>query len=416
MTSDLVPLDEGPAAMVLAGVDEASGQAFALKVYSGKLDRQTRAELDKELAAVRALQGPVVVPDAVEEMPDGRCAVRMELCAQSLTELVESFGPLPVPDALALGEMIASTLAAAHRAGIVHGGVTPGNVLFRASGEAVLADFGLTLRQAFPAAPERIVDFVAPETLRDGTADERSDLYGLGVTLYVALTGVSPHQGRPGEQHGDRVLRVLSSEVPELERTDVPAGLVQLVSALLAKNPDARPLDATVVATRLGAMIGPTAPAPRPLGDPIVVFGPQEKKRRAPRSGLMIAVVAAVLAVLAVVAVLLLVNSPTELNLPTAGTQSASPQTPNVRIELADPVDGGSFAELSWRSNVPLDFWVRITADGQSGSTPQNVLRSTSTRVPVDPTRKYCFLVEGSDSRRIYHSQSKSFRGGTCPR
>ncbi|GAB3586147.1 hypothetical protein GCM10027445_64540 [Amycolatopsis endophytica] len=256
---DLVPLGDGPSATVFAGVHENA--AFALKVYPGRLDRGTRSQLDSELAALTAVRGraPVLVADAVQSLPDGRCALRMELCAQSLPELIGAFGPMTAGDALGLGRSLATALAAAHAAGQVHGGVTPGNVLFRASGEAVLSDFGLTLRRAFPREPGH--DFLAPETLRDGTADERSDLYGLGAVLYLALSGRSPHQGRPGEQEGELVLRVLREPVPPLDRHDLPAGLGALVASLLAKDPDARPLDAATVAARLGTVLGPPPPA-----------------------------------------------------------------------------------------------------------------------------------------------------------
>jgi eukaryotic-like serine/threonine-protein kinase len=411
---DLVPLGDGPAATVLAGVDEAAGQAYALKIFPGRLDRHTRAELDRELAALRALRGhaPVLVADAVDVTTDGHCVLRMELCTQSLAEMVRTFGPMAVPEALALGQVLASTLVAAHQAGIVHGSVTPGNVLFLPSGEAVLADFGVTLRQAFPPDTAGIVDFAAPETLRDGTADERSDLYGLGAVLYFALAGKSPHEGPPGEQPGDRVLRVLGAKVTSLRTAGLPAGLDQLVESLLAKNADARPLDATAVATRLGAMVGPrqSVVAPRPMGDPIVVYGPTSNRRRLPKSAPLIAVLA-VLAVLAVTAVVLLLNSPAELEMPTAVT--TPPATPDV--ELAEPVDRMTFVELSWRSPVPLDFAVHITPEGRS-STTQFVQRSTTARLPVEPAGKYCFVVQGTDSTAVYLSLPRGIRGATCTR
>ena len=138
-------------------MDEATGEAFALKVYPGRADRRTRADLDKEL-------------------PDGRFGVRMELCAQSLTELVATFGPLSVQDVLSLGEALATTLAAAHQAGVVHGGMTPGNVLFRRH---------------------------------------------------------SPVQERPGQTADELTLRVLSGPVPPIDRP----GLGPLVASLPACDP-----------------------------------------------------------------------------------------------------------------------------------------------------------------------------------
>ncbi|MEE6258200.1 serine/threonine protein kinase [Plantactinospora sonchi] len=270
---ELVPLGDGPVATVLAGVSGEPGEAYALKVYPGRLDRRTRARVRDELRRLGELRGiaPVLVADGLRELADGRAALRLELCAQSLPELLDSFGPLSGTDTVALGSALAAALAAAHRAGLVHGGVTPGNVLFRPSGEPLLADFGLTLRHAFPADPARNLDFLAPETVRDGSADERSDLYGLGAILHFALTGRPPHQGPPGEPPGERLLRVLGAPVPPVERADLPPGLPDLVSELLAKDPDHRPADAADVLARLAAFPVPSVPAPAPAGSDEVV-------------------------------------------------------------------------------------------------------------------------------------------------
>ncbi|PXY25862.1 protein kinase [Prauserella coralliicola] len=453
---ELVPLGEGPVATVLAGVDPEGSAAFALKAYPGPIDRRTRGELDTELRKLRELRASanVLVADGVEELPDGRAALRMELCAQSLPELVSSFGPLTIPDALALGGALANALAVAHAAGLVHGGVTPGNVLFRPSGEPVLADFGLTLRRAFPGDVTAGVGFLAPETVRDGTRDERTDLYGLGAVLYFALSGSSPHEGRPGEQVDERLLRALSSEVPPLERGDLPPGLAQLVSALLAKNPDARPLDAATVAARIGGMIGPAQaqpvfddfggavpanpapqpqpspepqpyaaarppvpPPPLPRGELLVQYGPQDRPKGKPRAGLIVAAVGA-LSVLAVAVVVLLLNQPAKLDVPETppraeGTTPAAPSAPPVRIELHDPVDKGDYVELSWRSSEPLDFAVVVAAEGQPNETIF-VQRQTEYRLKIDPVLKYCFRVQGANSAGFYETQAKPIREATC--
>ncbi|WP_235999406.1 serine/threonine protein kinase [Qaidamihabitans albus] len=449
---ELVPLGDGPVATVFAGVDAHSGTAFALKVFPGGIDRRTRGELDAELrglADVRT-QAHVLVADRVEELPDGRCALRMELCAQSLPELVASFGPLTIDDTLALGSGLASALAAAHEAGTVHGGVTPGNVLFRPSGEPVLADFGLALRHAFAGDITGAVDFLAPETVRDGTRDERTDLYGLGAVLYFALSGASPHQGRPGEQADDKLLRTLSGDVAPLQRPDLPAGLGQLVAALLAKNPDARPLDAATVAARVGAMTGParaepafddfggvaagsapTHPIPVPAAVPraqamppgpprghlLVEYGPEDRPRGKSRTGLVLAATGA-LAVLAVAVVVLLLNRPAQLDVrgaPEAGEERApsEPSVPPVHIELAHPVDKGNYVELSWSSSESLDYAIVVAAEGQRRRTIF-VQRVTEYRIEVDPVKGYCFQVQGANSAGVYTSQSKPIHNATC--
>ncbi|MDW5327045.1 serine/threonine protein kinase [Plantactinospora sp. KLBMP9567] len=552
---ELVPLGDGPVATVLAGVDGATGEAFALKVFPGGLDRRTRADLDRELTRLAALRAhaPVLVADRVEERPDGRCALRMELCTQSLPELLDSFGPLSVADTLVLGTVLATALAAAHAAGLVHGGVLPGNVLFRPSGEPVLSDFGLTLRHAFPRDPLRTADLLPPETVRDGSADERSDLYGLGVVLYLALSGRSPHQGPAGEEPEARLLRVLGGPVPPLDRPGTPPELAKLISVLLARDPDARPDAASAVAEQLDALrirIAPSPPdhqppaveqrgfddfaasglpgaeppspgtepqssaaapnpeteppnhgteppnpeteppnhgteppnpeteppnhgaeppnpgaeppepgpeppagavtpptpaagppatvtalptsaaqspnpaaevssraAPRPHGEPILVFGAEKPLRRVTRTRSVLIGVGG-LVLLAAVAGPVLLNRTGELTVPPAPAQTgvASPATASprvVRLELADPADRGNVVELSWQSSEPLDFAVIVAAEGERARALL-AQRNTTYRVPVDPVRRYCFLIQGSDGNQVYESQPKPIRGANC--
>jgi serine/threonine protein kinase len=513
---ELVVLGEGPVATVLAGIDRSTGHGFALKVFPGRLDRRTRNEVEAELAALAPLRAhaPVLAADDVTEMHDGRCALRMELCTQSLPELITTFGPLSASDALALGAAVAAAVAAAHNAGVVHGGLTPGNVLFHPSGEPVVSDFGRALRRVFPQDAVQNPDYLPPETVRDGSADERSDLYGLGAILHLALTGRPPHQGQPGEQPGERVLRVLGTPVAPLTRDDLPPGLPELVSALLAKEPENRPRDSASVAARLASMSVPQTPGPhtpgthtsgpqptaqvpgaapggaataavfddfptpagfpqaaphgpamtappgtppfqdfaapaspqpvpagppgaapplnhvppdpgvsppRPLGEPILVTGPRKERRRTHHKGL-IAAGAGAFSVLAVAAVVLLQQQPPQLEVP----EAAPPPRPDnsavlnrptaVRVELLETVDRGNFVDLSWRSNENLDFAVMVAAEGQKEVETIYVQQRNSTTVPVDPTLKYCFTVQGTDSIDTWESAPKGIRKANCTR
>ncbi|WP_433730165.1 protein kinase domain-containing protein [Actinoplanes sp. CA-051413] len=402
---ELVPLGDGTVGNVLAGVDSATGEAFAVKVLPGPLDRRTRAGLDAELHALAgpAERAPILLARGVVELGDGRHGLRMELCSQSLPELVAAFGPLSVADSVALGIALADALTAAHEAGVVHGSVTPGNVLFRADGEPVLADFGTTLRRAFPAGPASSPEFRAPETVRDGTVDERSDLYGLGAVLHLALTGSPP------------------SDAPQ--RDDLPSAFGQVVGALLAENPADRPAGAAAVAGRLRAVAaagdGTVTPqpaggpiAPQPAGGPLLVFGPRRRSRlRAARGP------AVVLALVAVAALLFRLNQPDDLDIPAApGVAPAAapePSRPAVRLELADLTDRGDVIDLAWRSSEPLSFAILLA--GEDGSTRTFLAqRATSYSVPVDPVAKYCLLVQGTNGVDIYSTAPEPIRGAVC--
>ena len=245
----------GPVATVYV-MPRPGGRAGAAKVYPGPIDRPTLAELADEqrvLAGLRSVSSILLVED-VETLPDGRTALRMELCAQSLTESVDSSGPLPAGAVLSLARTLAAVLRDAHEAGIVHGGVTPSNVLLRSAGQPVLADFGLGLRQRFPRPPEAAAAYTAPEVLRGAEPDERSDLYGLGATLHLCLTGRSPFSARTGEPAGEVLLRALGEPPPAVTGDDVPPGLSALVTALLAKRRGDRPANAGAVLDHLDSM------------------------------------------------------------------------------------------------------------------------------------------------------------------
>lgn len=131
-----------------------------------------------------------------------------------------------------------------------------------------------------------------------------------------------------------------------------------------------------------------------------------------------VVVALAVLSALAVAAVLVLVNTPDELDVAAVPPQIGAPGLPSpsgraVQLDLNDPVDLGDHVELSWRSSEALDFAVIVAAEGER-STTVLVQRNTSHRVPVDPVRKYCFLVQATDGNKVYESQAKPIRGANC--
>jgi serine/threonine protein kinase len=166
-------------------------------------------------------------------------------------------GPLPVRDAIELAIAAARGLAAAHEAGVVHRDVKPEN-LFLVGGrnaDVRVMDFGLAY---VGEANTRLTStgdvlgtphYMAPEQLR-GVADARTDIYGLGATLFAALVGRPPFAGRDI----DGVLRAVGGETaPKISalRTGIGLSLESLVARMLAKDPDARPLTMKEVVSEL---------------------------------------------------------------------------------------------------------------------------------------------------------------------
>jgi serine/threonine protein kinase len=393
-------LARGPVATVYAVF--VDGEHVAWKVFPAKFDRRTLAAVDRDRTRLSALRAPILPVDEVERW-NGQHALRMALCAESLAKRIQRTGPLPVADTAVLGHSLALALAAAHGVGVLHGAVNPDNVLFRASGEPVLADFGVALREAFPRDPLHAIEYVSPETMRTSTVTEHTDLYGLGAVLHVCLTGRSPHPGRLGEQQGERVLRVLRSPVPAISRPDVPVSLATVVARLLAAEVGNRPADAASVASRLADLL-PDRPAVQRddyVSPPAPTKPPRRRRLVAGGIGLLVVALAAVL-------VLLLHNNSTP---PQAA--AAAPV-----VDLATPQDFTDHVVLNWTSRRPLNFFVVVVkTDGQPNKYPVAGQSHTMT-VQVDPARKYCFLIRGSDGteNQVYESRPAAVRGAHCQR
>ncbi|WP_206797809.1 serine/threonine-protein kinase [Amycolatopsis sp. MtRt-6] len=424
----LVPLGGGASGTVCAC--RRGGEAVALKIFPGRLYRRTRARLDRELATLAQLADTVriVVPQGVEPMPDGRCALRMELCTQSLAGLIATSGPLPVTDVLVLGITLASTLVAAHRAGVVHGRVTPSNVLFRTSGEPVLSDFERTLREVFVRDHEHGIAYLAPETLDDGVAGTASDLYGLGVVLHTALAGNPPFPADAGADALREVVR--HTPAPPVDRPEAPIDLLVLVDQLLVKDPDQRPPSAEAVTRQLIRLWDEHGPEPEPEtpGAPRTSFGtevfawpppladdageaPPVRQNRARRFAAIAAAVA-----IAVGAGWFLTRGPAEYVPPAPA--APAPGVPSrtaepVTLELAEPADLGTTAALSWTGPTGWEFAVVVAVE--AGPTKTTLVRHDhSARVTIDPRLKYCFQVQATNGVRVEASRPRALRGATC--
>jgi len=191
-------------------------------------------------------------------------------------------GPLSVAEAARVGRGVLSALRAAHAAGIQHRDVKPGNVLLRAVGGAggpdvgvpVLTDFGiaavqnstaLTATGALIGSPE----YIAPERIRGVEGDPSSDLWSLGMLLYVAVEGHHPLRRATALA---TLAAVLDEPLPPPERS---GALGPLLSALLAKDPATRPdadgIDRALAAAEYAAggagPVAPPRPAPPYYGD-----------------------------------------------------------------------------------------------------------------------------------------------------
>jgi tetratricopeptide (TPR) repeat protein len=243
-------LGRGGMGAVYRVLDEARGRIVALKTIDNNADRRLVGLFEREYHTLASLRHPRVIE--VYDFgiaQDGRRYYTMELLAGG--DLVTQL-PLPFVQAAAHLRDTATSLALLHARRLVHRDVSPRNIRLDAAGRAKLLDFGALT--GFGAARELVgtPPFMAPEALRRLALDQRSDLFSLGVVAYYVLTGQLPYAIR-NMSDAEEAYRVAPAPPSQLA-PDVPAGLDQLVLALLSLDPLGRPSSAAEVIDRLSAL------------------------------------------------------------------------------------------------------------------------------------------------------------------
>ncbi|MEU1723390.1 protein kinase [Nonomuraea sp. NPDC005692] len=236
--------------------------------------RALRARVLREARALARLNHPHVatIHHIVDPGGDGYPWIVMELVTGGSLQDRLARGPMTPWETARLGREVLSALRAAHAVGIQHRDVKPANVLLREDGRSVLTDFGiaavrestsLTATGSFIGSPE----YMAPERINGHEGDPASDLWSLGMLLYVAVEGRHPLRRSTTLA---TLAAVLNQEVPPPERAG-PLGPV--LGALLRRDPAGRP-DAETLDRMLAAAADPgsappaylpPAPAPAPL-------------------------------------------------------------------------------------------------------------------------------------------------------
>jgi serine/threonine protein kinase len=163
--------------------------------------------------------------------------------SRSLHEVITRDGPLAPERAAEIGLAVLDALTAAHRAGVLHRDVKPGNVLMASDGRVVLTDFGLATfdgDQGSVTVPGLVLgsaQYVAPERARDGTSSVQADLWSLGATLFAAVEGRSPY----ARSSTLATLTALATALPDPPHRAGP--LKPVLTGLLRRDPRSR-LDA----------------------------------------------------------------------------------------------------------------------------------------------------------------------------
>ena len=286
------PLGAGGMGEVFRATDTRLGREVAVKVLPQHLSAnpEVRARFEREAKTVSSLNHPHICTLFDVGREGDTDYLVMELVeGETLAERLEK-GALPTADVLKLGTQIADALDRAHRAGVVHRDLKPGNVMLTKSG-AKLMDFGLARAPgmagpagsgvsvvglthsptvAAPLTAEGTIvgtfQYMAPEQLEGNEVDARSDLWALGCVLYEMTTGRRAFEGK---SQASLISAIMSSQPPPISQVAplAPPGLERLVQACLAKDPADRLQNAHDIRMQLAWLVegGSQAGVPAPV-------------------------------------------------------------------------------------------------------------------------------------------------------
>ncbi|MGW4774911.1 protein kinase domain-containing protein [Nocardia sp. NPDC004278] len=245
--ADAEEIGRGGFGEVFRCTQPAVGRTVAVKVLTGELD-ENRERFFREQRAMGRLTGHPNIVDMLEvgETSSGHPYLVMPYHARgSLDARVRRDGPLSLAEVLHLGVKIAGALETAHRAQVLHRDIKPGNILLTDYGEPALTDFGIAhITGGFETATGTVTGspaFTAPEVLGGDAPSRASDVYGLGATLFCALTGHAAFERRSGEEVVTQFLRITQQPVPDLREQGIPDDVCAVIEAAMSREPRGRP-------------------------------------------------------------------------------------------------------------------------------------------------------------------------------
>jgi eukaryotic-like serine/threonine-protein kinase len=233
--------------------DTRLDRTVAVKVLPEHIARRDdiRQRFEREARAVASLNHPNICVLHDIGSQDGTGYMVMEFMeGETLADRVAK-GPIPLEQALKYASQIADALDRAHRAGVIHRDVKPGNIMLTRDGVKVL-DFGLAKSSAAPGPADATLtnvmtaegtvlgtpQYMAPEQFEGREADARSDIWAFGAVLYEMVTGQKAFQGK---SYSSLVGAILSADPPPmLVKPFTPPWLERLIRRCIAKDPEDR--------------------------------------------------------------------------------------------------------------------------------------------------------------------------------
>ncbi|AWK72148.1 protein kinase [Rhodococcus oxybenzonivorans] len=255
---DALEIGRGGFGVVYRCTQSALDRTVAVKVLTNDLGEENRERFFREQRAMGRLTGHPNIVNVLQVgfTDSGQPFIVMPYYPQgSLDERIRRHGPLGVDEALQLGVKLAGALEAAHGQGVVHRDVKPANILLTDYDEPALTDFGIAhVSGGFETAAGIVTGspaFTAPEVLGGAAPSPASDLYGLGATLFCAVTGHAAFERRSGEQLVAQFVRITTESVPDLRDQGLADDVATVIEQAMAGRPEDRQTSAAVLGERL---------------------------------------------------------------------------------------------------------------------------------------------------------------------
>jgi serine/threonine protein kinase len=265
----------GGMATVYRAHDTVLNRSVAIKVLEQSLTVDPKAveRFRREAVTAANLEHPSIVRVYDVQQQGNIHFITMRFVqGTTLRDILRDNGSLPLPAALNIIKPVAAALHYAHRNGVIHRDVKPGNILVEPDGTVLLTDFGIARAmdnaQASLTAVGLVMgtaDYLAPEQIAGRPAEARSDLYSLGVVLYEILTGVTPFGGENTAAILYRQVHDQPSPVRSINPR-LPAEMQPIIDRALAKNPSSRYADPLDLARDLEELVRWMPPGSHSMG------------------------------------------------------------------------------------------------------------------------------------------------------
>ncbi len=267
--------------IVYEAIDPAMARRVAVKELqlpphlagAQKRERIERFYREAKAAGTLSHRNIVTIYDVGQEN-DRHFLVMEYLEGQSLRDVLQMQGALPLKETLEIALQLCDALGYAHSRGVVHRDVKPDNVHILPGGIVKLTDFGIARITAEPSITSQgqvfgTPSYMSPEQVASHTVDHRTDLFSMGITLYEMLSGRKPFTG-------DSVITI-TYNIMNMQPTmpvGVPGPLQQILQRSLSKDPNLRYQNAAMMAADLRAEKFSLSAAPSAAGSPSVSAGP----------------------------------------------------------------------------------------------------------------------------------------------